>query len=76
MRLFLCASYREGIQAAKSALGEGAVMVLPAGAARATAGAGETYDWYAFLRALTGSRPLCSRRLKWSPCSARHASAR
>ena len=58
MRLFLCASYREGIQAAKSALGEGAVMVLPAGAARATAGAGETYDWYAFLRALTGIAPV------------------
>jgi len=54
----LCASYREGIQAAKSALGEGAVMVLPAGAARATAGAGETYDWYAFLRALTGIAPV------------------
>lgn len=32
-------------------------MVLPAGAARATAGAGETYDWYAFLRALTGIAP-------------------
>jgi RecB family exonuclease len=58
MRLFLCASYREGIQAAKSALGEGAVMVLPTGAARATAGAGETYDWYAFLRALTGIAPV------------------
>jgi RecB family exonuclease len=58
MRLFLCASYREGIQAAKSALGESAVMVLPAGAARATAGAGETYDWYAFLRALTGIAPV------------------
>jgi RecB family exonuclease len=58
MRLFLCASYREGIQAAKSALGEGAVMVLPAGAARATAGAGETYDWYAFLRALTEIAPV------------------
>jgi RecB family exonuclease len=58
MRLFLCASYREGIQAAKSALSEGAVMVLPAGAARATAGAGETYDWYAFLRALTGIAPV------------------
>jgi RecB family exonuclease len=58
MRLFLCASYREGIQAAKSALGEGAMMVLPAGAARATAGAGETYDWYAFLRALTGIAPV------------------
>ena len=33
-------------------------MVLPAGAARATAGAGETYDWYAFLRALTGIAPV------------------
>ena len=33
-------------------------MVLPAGAARATAGAGETYDWHAFLRALTGIAPV------------------
>jgi hypothetical protein len=58
MRLFLCASYREGIQAAKSVLGNGAAMVLPAGAARLMTGAGETYDWYAFLRGLTGIAPI------------------
>jgi RecB family exonuclease len=58
MRLFLCASYREGIQAAKSVLGNGAAMVLPAGAARLITGAGETYDWYAFLRAITGIAPV------------------
>jgi hypothetical protein len=57
MRLFVCASYREGIQAAKSMLGNGAAMVLPAGAARLMTGAGETYDWYAFLRGLTGIAP-------------------
>ncbi|MCL6535045.1 MAG: PD-(D/E)XK nuclease family protein [Armatimonadetes bacterium] len=34
------------------------MMVLPAGAARAMAGAGETHDWYAFLRALTGIAPV------------------
>jgi len=33
-------------------------MVLPAGAARLMTGAGETYDWYAFLRALTGIAPV------------------
>jgi RecB family exonuclease len=39
-------------------LGNGAAMVLPAGAARLMTGAGETYDWYAFLRALTGIAPV------------------
>jgi hypothetical protein len=39
-------------------LGNGAAMVLPAGAARLMTGAGETYDWYAFLRGLTGIAPI------------------
>ena len=58
MRLFVCASYREGIETAKRALGSEATTVLPAGAARVMAGACETYDWYAFLRGLTGVAPI------------------
>jgi RecB family exonuclease len=58
MRLFVCASYREGIETAKRALGSEATTVLPAGAARVMAGACETYDWYAFLRGLTGIAPI------------------
>jgi RecB family exonuclease len=53
MRLFLCASYREGIEAAKAALGNGATIVLPAGAARLMASGDEAHDWYTFLRGLT-----------------------
>jgi len=58
MRVFVCASYREGIETAKRALGSEATTVLPAGAARVMAGACETYDWYAFLRGLTGVAPI------------------
>ena len=54
----MCASYREGIETAKRALGSEATTVLPAGAARVMAGACETYDWYAFLRGLTGVAPI------------------
>jgi RecB family exonuclease len=53
MRLFLCASYRDGIEAAKAALGNGATIVLPAGAARLMASGDEAHDWYTFLRGLT-----------------------
>jgi len=57
MRLFLGASYREGMEFAKRALGSDAVTVLPTGAARLWASGGETYDWHTFLRALTGIAP-------------------
>jgi RecB family exonuclease len=57
MRLFLCASYREGKEAAKRALGSETVTIAPTGAARLMTGGGETYDWHTFLRALTGIAP-------------------
>ena len=58
MRLFLSASYREGMNAAERALGSGATIVAPAGAARLFARNNRTYDWHGFLRALTGVAPL------------------
>jgi RecB family exonuclease len=57
MRLFLSASYREGMNAAERALGSGATIVAPAGAARLFARNNRTYDWHGFLRALTGIAP-------------------
>ncbi|MGQ9658013.1 MAG: PD-(D/E)XK nuclease family protein [Fimbriimonadales bacterium] len=54
MRLFLCASYREGIEAAQGVLGGAAERVLPTGAARLMADEGSTHDWHTFLRNLTG----------------------
>jgi len=58
MRLFLCALYCEGMEAAKGALGSGTATVLPVGAARLMASDDEIYDWYTFLRGLTGIAPI------------------
>ena len=58
MRLFLCASCREGKEAARRALGSETMMVAPTGAARLLAGDGAIHDWHTFLRALTGIAPL------------------
>lgn len=58
MRLFLCASYREGMEAAESVLGNAVERVLPAGAARLMTDENATHDWYTFLRTLTGISPV------------------
>lgn len=56
MKLFLCASYREGIEAAAHALGAEAWVITPSGAARNDATPSER-DWHGFLNDLTGIAP-------------------
>ncbi|BCW96711.1 MAG: PD-(D/E)XK nuclease family protein [Fimbriimonadales bacterium] len=58
MRLFLCASYREGIETAVHALGAEAWVITPSGAARGRADTSlHARDWHGLLDDLTGIAP-------------------